>query len=222
MVLAFVVGKRTQANANLLLQRVAHLTDQRIPFFTSDQLPEYCTALLQVYGRWVQPPRNGHRGRFPQPCRLPLPDLLYAQVVKRRRRGHIVAVTTKAIFGEPRTIATRLASLPTSTTVNTSYVERENLTLRQHNRRLTRKINGKGIDLTGKTTLAVLGVLSSGAAPRELAAAPVDPRTYPGPGIETALDAADTSNGSQDHGSCLDDSGTIVVSGSGFLSGQTA
>jgi hypothetical protein len=116
MVLAFVVGKRTQAKANLWLHRVAHLTDQRIPFFTSDPLPDYRTALLQVSGRWVQPPRNGNRGRFPQPRRLPPPDLLYAQIVKHRRRGHIVAVTTKAIFGEPSAIATPLASLPTSTT----------------------------------------------------------------------------------------------------------
>jgi hypothetical protein len=161
-----------------------------------------------------------------RPCRfygVPSPDLLYAQIVKYRRRGHIVAVTTQAIFGRPSAIATRLTSLPTSTTVNTRYVERENLTL-QHNRRLTRKTHGKsqGIDLAGKTTLAVLGVLSSGAAPRELAAAPLDPRTYPRPGIETALEAGDASNGSPDHGSCLDDSGTVVVSGSGFLSGQTA
>jgi hypothetical protein len=141
MVLAFVVGKRIQENANLLLQRVAHVPDQGIPFFTSDQLPEYRTALLQVYGQWVQPARNGHRGRFPQPRRLPPPDLLYAQVVKHRRRGHVVAVTTKVIFGEPDAIAARLASLPTSTTVNTSYVERENLTLRQRNRRVTRKTN---------------------------------------------------------------------------------
>jgi hypothetical protein len=66
MVLAFVVGKRIQENANLLLQRVAHVTDQGSPFFTSDQLPEYPTALLQVYGQWVQPARNGHRGRFPR------------------------------------------------------------------------------------------------------------------------------------------------------------
>jgi IS1 family transposase len=38
LVLAFVAGLRTQASANLLLSRVAQVTDDRIPFFTSDQL----------------------------------------------------------------------------------------------------------------------------------------------------------------------------------------
>jgi IS1 family transposase len=148
LVLAFVVGKRTQESANLLLHRVAHVTDQRLPLCTSDQLPEYRAALLHVYGQWVQPTRNGNRGRFPEPRRVPPPDLLYAQVVKHRRRGHVVGVTTKAIFGKPDAIAVRLAALPTSTTINTSYVERENLTLRQHNRRLTRKTNGFSKELT--------------------------------------------------------------------------
>jgi len=45
MVLAFVVGKRTQANANLLLERVNHVSDGAIPFFTSDPLSAYPTAL---------------------------------------------------------------------------------------------------------------------------------------------------------------------------------
>jgi IS1 family transposase len=148
LVLAFVVGKRTQESANLLRHRVAHVTAQRLPLFTSDQLPEYRPALLHVYGQWVQPARHGNRGRFPEPRRVPPPDLLYAQVVKHRRGGHVVGVTTKAIFGKPDAIAVRLAALPTSTTINTSYVERENLTLRQHNRRLTRKTNGFSKELT--------------------------------------------------------------------------
>src|SRR5215212_4612026 len=52
LVLAFVAGKRTQESANLLLERVAHVTDATTPSFTSDQLAEYRTALLHVYGEW--------------------------------------------------------------------------------------------------------------------------------------------------------------------------
>ena len=43
---AFVMGKRPQESANLWLARVAQVTDQPIPFFTSDQLPEYKNSLL--------------------------------------------------------------------------------------------------------------------------------------------------------------------------------
>src|SRR6185436_15004142 len=95
LVVAFVVGKRTQASANLLLERVAHVTTEQIPFFTSDQLAEYRTALLHVYGEWYQPPRQGTRGRYPNRRRVAPADLLYAQVVKQRERGYVVAVSTK-------------------------------------------------------------------------------------------------------------------------------
>ena len=142
LVLAFVVGKRTQENADLLLARVAHVSKDPLPFFTSDQLSEYPNALLNVYGRWYQPERQGDRGRFPKPRRAPLPGLLYAQVVKKREKGRVVEVTTKVVFGDPETVATRLAKSPVSQTVNTSFVERDNLTQRQHNRRLTRRTNG--------------------------------------------------------------------------------
>ena len=36
LVLAFVIGKRTQKSADLLLERVLHVTDAPIPFFTSE------------------------------------------------------------------------------------------------------------------------------------------------------------------------------------------
>jgi len=142
LVVAFVVGKRTQASANLLLERVAHVTTEQIPFFTSDQLAEYRTALLHVYGEWYQPARQGTRGRYPDRRRVAPPDLLYAQVVKQRERGQVIAVSTKVVFGTEAAIQERLKQLATSSMINTSFVERENLTLRQQNRRLTRKTSG--------------------------------------------------------------------------------
>jgi IS1 family transposase/transposase-like protein len=142
LVLAFVVGKRTQASADLLLDRVKDVTDEHIPFFSSDQLPEYENALLHTYGTWVQPERKGSRGRFPYPRLIPMDDLLYAQVVKVRDGARVAEVKTKVIFGTPQAIAAQLAHSPVSDTINTSFVERDNLTQRQSNRRLTRRTNG--------------------------------------------------------------------------------
>jgi transposase-like protein/IS1 family transposase len=142
LVLAFVVGKRCQASADLLVDRVKDVTDAHIPFFTSDQLPHYEDALLHTYGTWVQPQRKGHRGRFPKPRLVPTADLLYAQVIKVRDRARVTEVKAKVIFGKPEVIAAQLANSPVSDTVNTSFVERDNLTQRQSNRRLTRRTNG--------------------------------------------------------------------------------
>ena len=140
--LGFVVGKRTQNNANLLLKRVHHIINGRLPLFTSDQLPEYKTALLEVYGQWMQPERKGKRGPHPKLQRIPCPGLLYAQVVKQEEQGHPANITTKIIFGDENAINAHLKSLSTSNTINTSFVERGNLVLRQGNRRLTRETNG--------------------------------------------------------------------------------
>jgi len=69
-------------------------------FLESDQLPAYTSALLQAYGEWYQPERNGDRGRYPARRRKPCPGLLYAQVVKRRVKGRVVEVTRQLVFGD--------------------------------------------------------------------------------------------------------------------------
>lgn len=149
LVPAFVVGKRSQGNANLLLERFHAVSCGFIPFFTSDQLPHYAHALLEVYGIpeiILQIP--GKRGPKPKPKLLPPSDLHYAQVVKRRERGRVVEVTTQIVFGSQAAVQARLAASSVSQTINTSFVERNNLTCRQCNGRLSRKVLSFSKDLT--------------------------------------------------------------------------
>ena len=139
--LAWVVGKRTLCSARQLVSQLKSATDDHIPFFTSDALPHYAEALLDVYGVWMTPPRQGTRGRFPHPRRCPPPDLCYAIVVKERKYGRIIHVTTRVVYGTLAQVEAALQASPVSRAINTYGVERNNLTVRQHARRLGRKVN---------------------------------------------------------------------------------
>ena len=141
LVAAFVVGKRCQANADRLIERFNAVSCGFIPFFTSDQLPEYAHALLKGYGVpevLIEIP--GKRGRKPKPKLLPPSNLHYAQIVKHRSNGRVIDVTTRIICGDEEAIQARLDLSPASQTINTSYVERNNLTCWQCNGRLSRKV----------------------------------------------------------------------------------
>jgi IS1 family transposase len=141
LVPAWIVGKRTLPNARKLVFRLKSATDGHIPFFTSDELPHYADALLEVYGVWQTPPRQGQRGRYPLPRKYPPPDLCYAVVVKERERGRVVNVTTRIVYGSEHQVIAALKASPVSRTINTYGVERNNLTIRQHSRRMGRKVN---------------------------------------------------------------------------------
>jgi hypothetical protein len=115
--------------------------DSHIPFFTSDDLPHYADALLAAYGVWVTPPRRFNRGCPPSPRLQPPPELVYAVVSKERENGRVTRVTTQIIYGTEDQVAKRLRASPISETISTWGVERNNLTIRQHSRRLARKVN---------------------------------------------------------------------------------
>jgi IS1 family transposase len=141
LVPAWVIGKRTLRDARRLIFRLKSATDGHIPFFTSDDLPHYADALLDAYGVTVTPRRRGKRGRHPLPRKRPPPDLCYAVVVKERQRGRVVRVTTRIVYGSKKQIAGLLHTSPVSTAISTYGVERNNLTVRQHSRRMGRKVN---------------------------------------------------------------------------------
>lgn len=138
---AWLVGKRTLSNARKLVFRLKSATDGHIPFFTSDELPHYANALLEAYGIWDIPVRQGNRGRYPLPRKYPPPDLCYAVVVKERENGRVVNVTTRIVYGNEQQVMAALETSPVSTTINTYGVERNNLTIRQYSRRMGRKVN---------------------------------------------------------------------------------
>jgi hypothetical protein len=139
---AFVVGEINQKNADRLIAQTQAVNDGSLHVFFSDQRPQYREAILKAFGQWMQPERQGQRGRRPKPRLVPLPDLLYAQVVKHRRKGRVVKVTTEVVFGTPEALGAYLKRSPASRRVNTAFVERQNNTMRQHNRRFTRKTLG--------------------------------------------------------------------------------
>lgn len=149
ILIAFMVGKRDLDSARRLIEKVKKRSDGFIPFFTSDELPHYENALKMVYGTTEVPSCSG-RGRPPMfPVILTDPSLDYAQVVKTRRKGKVVKVETKVVLGNPERIEERLKASPVSNKINTSFVERNNSTLRQDCRRLTRKTYGfsKRVDM---------------------------------------------------------------------------
>lgn len=138
LVLAVLIGEHEEAEAVGLLTRLqARLVQASLPLLTSDALPHYAQAILRVFGVWVQPLRKGNRGRHPKPRQVPPEDLQYATVCKKRQRGRVVKVTTRIVYGRMKTVLARLE--PLGQTINTSFVERFNLTLRHLVSRLHRK-----------------------------------------------------------------------------------
>ncbi len=129
LVMAVLVGERSEEEAIGFVARVrARLADACQPLLTSDCLPHYLEAILRVFGVWIQPQRKGDRGRFPKPRQVPPEGLQYATVHKQREKGRVVSVTTQIVYGNKDKIEALLSSLGQK--INTSFVERINLTLR--------------------------------------------------------------------------------------------
>ncbi len=135
LLLAIHVGPRTKEYAGAIVEQTGERIDEdRLPLFVSDGLKLYISALLERYHYVNEFPRTGKRGRPRKPIQIPLPELKYAQVVKKRKKGKVVGVEKRIIFGKKEDIP--------ESEISTSYIERQNLTLRQENNRLTRKTLG--------------------------------------------------------------------------------
>jgi IS1 family transposase len=131
LLLTIDIGDRTLAMAQRVVHQVVQvLAPGCVPLFLTDGFKEYTTALLTHCGQWVHLPRSQATGPAPKPRWMPLPQLLYAQVIKTVRRRRLVRVSHRVVFGTLGAIQQVLAAHDWQ--INTAFVERVNLTIRQH------------------------------------------------------------------------------------------
>jgi len=131
LVLSHVVGERSQKSADRLVKRTAQCL-KALPLFVTDGLKLYKIALLKQYGKMQSFAGTGKRGRPRLPRLIPDELLKYAQIIKQRA-GHVLTrVEKRVVFGE--NIDSKM--------ISTSYIERQNLTCRQDNNRISRKTIG--------------------------------------------------------------------------------
>ena len=130
LLLALDVGERTLAMAQRFVHHVTQvLAPDCAPLLLTDGFREYLTALLTHFGSWVHPQRRQATGPLPKPRWMPLPQLLYAQVVKTVRRRRLVRVRPRVVFGTLEAVEQVRAACGWQ--IQTAFVERLNLDLRQ-------------------------------------------------------------------------------------------
>ncbi len=120
------LGSRTQATAHAVVHELRHrLAPDCLPVFTSDGLNLYFYALTAQFGQWVR--EVGRRVRHWKVA----PGLIYGQVKKSYRRRKVVRVIRVMRCGMYEDLRAALCRLELSGRLNTAFVERVNLTIRQ-------------------------------------------------------------------------------------------
>src|SRR5215831_3391418 len=131
LMIAAIVGPRTLETA----KEVVAATKARVagsPAFFSDGFTCYLAALIAAFHVVTTFARTGKRGRPRKPRCEPHPALVYGQLVKQKKQGKLLTLSTRVVLG-----AERLTQL--GLTISTALVERVNLTLRQALAPLVRK-----------------------------------------------------------------------------------
>jgi len=148
LILAAVVGPRTWDRAWQLIEMTAAVV-WGIPGFFSAGLSGYLSALLEVCHPLPTFPRTGKPGRPKPPVKEPPPDVVYGQVIKKKRQGRLQELGDRVRCGSKRLGTLGLSS-------STSLIERLHLTLRHALAPLVRK---SGSCCTDRTHMRRRGVL---------------------------------------------------------------
>jgi hypothetical protein len=131
-------GDRNLEEATEFIGEIKTKSDGEAPLFSSDNW-FYEQALLTHYGGEWHPPYAG-RGRRPHPVRVPLEDLKYVQVQKKRdAKGRLREIHYNVVYGNLRDIEQVYQDAQRCKTINTVYVESRNGKFRKDNSRLIRR-----------------------------------------------------------------------------------
>ena len=133
---AVQLGPRTQDLAQALVHAVClTLAPGCVPVCTSDGLKLYFYALTAHFGEWITDPATGRLT-----WRVAV-SLLYGQVIKAYRRRKLAKVERprSVQHGERSNLKSALQRLGFTGSINTAFIERLNLTLRQSLAALTRR-----------------------------------------------------------------------------------
>jgi hypothetical protein len=102
-------------------------------------LKDSLTALRTHVGHWVHPARRQAQGLAPTPRWMPLPQLLYAQGLKTTRRRRLVRVRHRVVCGTLKAVEQVRAACGWQ--INTAFVDRLHLTIRQHVAAIGRRVS---------------------------------------------------------------------------------
>lgn len=130
---------RDQETCDKLVEDFAARTGHEPPdLATTDEHAPYKNSFLKTYGKDYRPRRRSKVGRMRKPKKRRPGVMVYATVKKTRAQGRVVDVRTEVVLGTEAELAAVLEVSPCSSTVNTSFVERNNGTARHFNARKQR------------------------------------------------------------------------------------
>jgi IS1 family transposase len=141
---AIQLGPRTQVMAYSLVHGLClALCPCCVPVFTSDGLMMYYYALTAHFGQWQTV--EGKK----KPVWQVAGGLVYGQVKKLYQRRRLVRVEHSMLLGDLGQLKARLQGMGLSERLNTAFVERVNLTIRQAVAPLIRRTWGTAQTLMG-------------------------------------------------------------------------
>ena len=141
-------GKRTQEEGEQFVQKIKHNSDGEAPLFLSEGGPSYPEVVARTDSHEEPVPYSG-RGRPQKPIRVIDDNLKYAQVIKHKEGGRLIAIEKRVIWGTEEEILGIIRDEQRGQVIKTSYVESRNGNYRKDKKRLARRsaCHSKAVDI---------------------------------------------------------------------------